>query len=258
MIGLRVPANALWLAGLAALAALSLVACGGPGAESDAAGRADGGKIDAADVAEAAIEEAAAANAFSEAAAAQAIKKLGGLDEAAVAPDWEFRIDEDSMRNYGDDSDYGHGSLTFVKAEGDLTDDDYLAWAGKVFEATAAVSDYGHNVYGYNTGDGTDPDAEIAFEEALGIGSDAWIVMQNWCYRYQGRYIWVNVEKVENPDKESETITDEDGQFNLVSYYNGAAVDVSVGLQEGFDDTMGDLEDALEEHGDEIGDILRD
>jgi hypothetical protein len=240
---------------LAIMLALSLVACGGKDNNSGASG---GGTVDVEKAADNLLEEAVAENAFSEAAAAAAIKKLGGVEESAVTPDWAYAIDEASMRNYGDIGAYGHGSLCFVAEDGELSDEEYLAWARKVYDATAEASDDGKNINGYNTGgEGADPNGERSFDEAMGIGSDAWIIMQGWCYRYNDTYLWVNIEQVEDPNKESEVITDDEGKMNLKYYYNAAAVDISVGLQKSFDETMKDVEDAFEEHGDEIEDALR-
>jgi hypothetical protein len=67
--------------------------------------------------------------------------------------------------------------------------------------------------------------------------------------------MWVNIEKAEDPNKESETET-VDGQITLKYYYYAGKVDISVGLQKSLDDTMSDVEDAFEEHGDEIKDAL--
>jgi hypothetical protein len=230
---------------------LLLVACGGGGN----GGSGTDGKIDVGDLADKALDEAIAENAFSEKAGAAAIKKLGGVDENDITPDWSWRIDESTMMNYGDAGDYGHGSLFFIKdASDDLTEDEYMAWARKVYYATAKVSELGHNCYGWNVGDGSNPDGELSFDEAMGVGSDAMFFMQSWCYKYNGKYLWVNIEQVENPEKESE-VTDD---FEFIYHYYGAQVDVSVGLQKSFDDTMQDVEDAFEEHGDEIEDALRD
>jgi hypothetical protein len=205
------------------------------------------------------IEEAFSGNAFSEAAAAAAIKKLGGVEESAITPDWAYKIDEASMKNYGDSGSYGHGSLCFIAEDGELSDEEYLAWAKKVYAATAKISDDGKNINGYNTGgEDAEPNGERSFDEAMGIGSDAWIIMQGWCYRYNGTYLWVSIEQVTNPDKESEFITNADGKMELIYYYSAASIDISEGLQKSFDDMWSDLEKAFEEHGDEIEDALKD
>ncbi|MDR2486813.1 MAG: hypothetical protein LBD12_02505, partial [Clostridiales Family XIII bacterium] len=118
-------------------------------------------------------------------------------------------------------------------------------------------SELGHNCYGWNIGDGSKPDSELSFDEAMGVGSDAMVFMAGWCYKYNGQYIWVNVDQVENPEKESETIM-EDDSFEIVYHHYGVKIDISVGLQQSFTDTMEDLDDAFEEHRDEIEEALKD
>jgi hypothetical protein len=237
---------------LALILALSLAACGG---KTNGGSGAEGGKIDANEVAEQALDDAIAKNSFSEEAGAAAIKKLGGVDEKDITPDWSWTTDDSTMMNYGDGSDYGHGSLLFIKdSTDDLTEDEYLAWARKVYDATAKISETSSNIYGWNVGDGSNPDGEISFDEAMGVGSEALVFMAVWCYKYNGKYMWVNIEQVENPKKESE-VTDD---FKFIYHYYGVKIDISVGLQKSFDDTMQDAEDAFEEYGDEIEDALKD
>jgi hypothetical protein len=237
---------------LALMLALSLAACGG---NMSGGSSTEGDKVDINDVAEQALDDAIAQNAFSEGAGAAAIKKLGGVDEKDITPDWNWTTDDSTMMNYGNGSDYGHGSLLFIKdSTDDLTEAEYLAWARKVYDATAKVSELGYNCYGWNVGDGSNPDGEISFDEAMGVDSDAWVFMAGWCYKYNGKYIWVNIEQVENPEKESE-VTDD---FEFIYHYYGVGIDISVGLQKSFDDTMQDAEDAFEEYGDEIEDALQD
>jgi hypothetical protein len=241
---------------LAAVLAASAAGCGGnPGGSG-----ADGGQggANAEEVAADLMEDAAQDNAFSEAAANAWLKAMAGLGKDEIGPDFAYRIDESLMTTYGDNPDdgYGHASIMFIAEDGELTEDEWLAWMRKAFDATAAASDDGHNVYGFE-GDSDNPDREIPFEEAMGIGSDALIVMQGWGYKVGGTYMHVYVEQVEDPDRESEAET-VDGELTLTYHYYAGSVDIAVGLQQSFDDTLSDAEDALEEHGDEIKDVLED
>ncbi|MDR3305845.1 MAG: hypothetical protein LBS85_07490 [Clostridiales Family XIII bacterium] len=230
----------------------SFAACGGSGTGSAGGGADDSGKVDPAALAEDILEDAIAENSFSEAAGAAAIKKLGGVDEKDIAPDWDWTTDDSTMQNYGDVSDYGHGSLLFIKKSADdLTQEEYLAWAQKVYDATAKASELGYNCYGWNVGDGSNPDGEISFDEAMGVGSEAWIFMPGWCYKYNGKYLWVNIEQVKNP--ENEEMTDD---FRY--HYYGVNVDISVGMQKSWGEYEEEIDAAFEEYGDEIEDALKD
>jgi hypothetical protein len=231
--------------------ALAMAACGrGP------AGNSNSNKTDLMEAAGDIMEDAIEGNSFSEAAANAWLKKNAGVDKAAIEPGFAYRIDESLMTTYGDspDSAYGHGSIMFIDEDGELTEDEWLEWMRKVFDATAKVSDDGYNIFGFE-GDGENPDKEISFEDAMGIGSDAWIIMQGWGYKTKGVYMHVYVERIEDPEKESEVETI-DGQMTLKYYYYAGKVDIAVGLQKSFDDTMSDIEDAFEEHEDEIRDAL--
>jgi hypothetical protein len=234
--------------------ALSLAACGGnPSGSSN-----DGDKVDVMGAAEDIVEDAVESNSFSEAAADAWLKKNAGLGKAEIEPDFAYRIDESLMTTYGDspDSAYGHGSIMFIDEDGELTEDEWLGWMRKVFDATAKVSDDGHNIFGFE-GDGENPDKEISFDEAMGIGSDALVFMQGWGYKINKVYMHVYLDRAEDPQKESEVET-VDGQMTLKYYYYAGKIDIAVGLQKSFDDTMSDVEDAFEEHGDEIKDALED
>jgi hypothetical protein len=239
---------------LALVLMLAMVACG----NDSSGGGNEGDKVDLTDVAGGIMDEAIENNAFSEAAANAWLKKNAGVDKSVIEPDFPYRIDESLMTTYGDspDSAYGHGSIMFIDEDGDLTDDEWLGWMRKVFDATARVSDDGHNIFGFE-GSENNPNGEISFEDAMGIGSDAWIVMQGWGYRINGVYLHVYVEQIEDPQRESEVETI-DGQMTLIYYYYAGKVDIAVGLQKSFDDTMSDLEDAFEEHEDEIKEALED
>ena len=58
----------------------------------------------------------------------------------------------------------------------------------------------------------------------------------------------VYVSDIYDNDKESE--------FDRLFYYYGVKFDIGVGLQKSFDDTLNDMEQALEENEDEIKEAL--
>jgi len=224
---------------------------GGGAAQSDGGGTTSGdeGNIDLTDEANEMISDAIEDNAFSEAAAAQAIKNVGGIDEKDILPDWAYTIDESTMANYGDRS---HGSLYFIAEDGDMSDDEYYAWAKKVYDATAKISPIG-NVYGFE-GNSETPDAPLSFEEAMGIGSDAWIILAGWSYKYNDQYVHVYVDREMDSEAMDEANANITSMDDYKTIYKGATVDIAQGMQMSWDDAMA----YLEEHSDEIEAALED
>ena len=230
---------------------LSLAACGSGDEDKTPSGTSDNGnqveseeKIDAQDVVNKALEEAEELDSFSEAAVEHYLKAYG-ISYEDLKPDWDYTVGEKSA--YADDpaGGSGHAVVIFKTPDGELTDeqiDDYFA---KVFAATAAASDDGYNIVGYEfVGEGEDALAEADLAAAL----DSW--MPGWGFRKDGKNMAVYVSDIYDNDKESE--------FDRLFYYNGVKFDIGVGLQKSFDDTWEDMEDAFEEHEDEIKDALED
>ena len=234
---------------LALLLALSLAACGGKGGGGEGAASSSGsGDVDVMEVAEDLVEDAIVENAFSVAAAEAYWKIVAGVDKSATEPDWEWVIDEEKMGTYGDKPDpegYGHGCILFEKKDGsEISEEEFESWARKVFAATAAASDSGHNIVGWEfVGEGEDALSEVTFEKAFeGF-------MQGWGFLKNGRHLVVYLSEIYDTNKDSE--------IGRVLYYYGAQADIAVGMQKSFDETWGDMEDAFEEYGDEIEDALK-
>ena len=232
---------------------LSLMACGGK-EEADLntestvseSETTETEKIDAGEIIEQALEEAEEFESFSVEAVEYYLKKAAGLELSALEPDWEWKLKNDYCA-YGDepDSGYGHAVIKFTKAEGEMTDEDYQIWLQKVFDATAAASDDGYNIIGYEfAGAGEDALAETTLEEALG----GWI--QGWGFRADGKLFVVYVSQEYDKEKESE--------LDRIFYYDSAQIDVGVGLQKSWDDTMSEAEEYMEEHEDEIREALEE
>ena len=204
-------------------------------------------KIDAQEVVEKALEEAEELNSFSVEAVERWLKNAAGIELSAVEPDWEWKLKNEYCA-YGDDpasSGYGHAAIIFTKAEGEVSDqeiDDYFA---KVFAATAAASDDGYNIIGYEfVGEGEDALAETTLEAAL----DSW--MPGWGFRYNGTLMAVYVNSEYDNDKESE--------LDRLFYYDGVQIDIGVGLQKSFDDSWDEMEEYFEENEEEIKEALED
>jgi hypothetical protein len=252
---------------LAVVLALTLAACGGrdkSGALGDVldgmlddsnapnAGTTapDGdGEVDLEAVAADMVEDAVERNAFSEAAAEEFWKIVAGVDKNAVTPDWDWIINEERMGTYGDTPDpggYGHGVILFEKKDGgEISEEEYKAWAEKVFKATAAASDDGHNIIGWEfVGDGEDALSEVSLERAL----DGWL--QGWGFMRDGRNMVVYLGDAYDTEKDSAIGRD--------LYYYGVSADIAIGLQKSMDEAWDDMEAAFEEHGDEIKDALED
>ncbi|MDR1669619.1 MAG: hypothetical protein LBR76_06650 [Oscillospiraceae bacterium] len=249
---------------------LALAACGGNGAapsvpqgggtlpavtDADSGGETD---LSLGDAVNEIIDDAIENDSFSLAAAYAAMKERG-VEKADVEPVWDYTVDEENFHAYGDSGSYGHGLIRFTKTGGAyLTDGEYDAWAKKLFDATAAISDDGYNIYGYDVLFGENPgaDVEISFDGAMGKGSGAMIVMQGWGYKYNGSYIRVDIERAEEKDADYEQ--DAAGEWVWIYYYNGVQADVRTGLQKSFDDAWEDAEDAFDEYEDEIEDAIGD
>lgn len=212
---------ALWMC---LSAVVLLTACGGGNADKQ---KTADGKVDAGAVVDQALEEAAAKNSFSQAAAEVFIRKHGGLDPKAIEPDWKYVIDEKTMANYGDRN---HGSLQYQRADGDtLTREVYEAWVRKVYAATQAISDDGINIMGFE--DAKDKEGalkEKSIDEMLEKTKNAWIYlgMYSWGYRFNGKFMRVSTEYEE--DK------------------NAAEIDVAHGMNKSWEEMEKDMEKALD------------
>ncbi|MDR0293679.1 MAG: hypothetical protein LBH95_05950 [Oscillospiraceae bacterium] len=230
---------------------------GGSNSGNDSDGGSEG-KIDLNDAADKLIKEAEEQNAFSMAAAFAAMKERG-VEKADVEPVWDYTVDEDNYQAYGDSGAYGHGVIRFTKKNGEVSDEEYEAWARKLYDATAKISDDGNNINGYdNLFSDADPLSEISFDDAFGKNSTAIIVMQGWGYKYNGTFMRVSIERKEAPGFDSEYLQDDGGNWYFTHNYTAVEADVATGLQKSFDDAWADMEDAFEEHEDEIKKALED
>jgi len=206
----------------------------------------DTGSGDASNAVDGIIQEAFESGYFTEASAVQALG-LKGLSKKAVEPDWDYTIDESKYTTYGDS---GRGQIEFIRANGEISDEEYEAWVKKLFDTTAKISDDGYNIQGWSFGDG---EIEKTWEEV-----DLSSYLLTWSYKYNGTIIDVYPQRGEDPEQETEYYQDESGSWVWVNHYKSVAVDVSEGLQKSWDDTWSDLETYFEENEDEIRDALED
>ncbi len=231
---------------LAAVMLLVFASCGGNGGNEDNTEKNDE-KINAEDVINKELEEAEEHDSFSQGAVEYYLKKTAGIKLDELEPDWEWKLKSDYSA-YADDpaSGTGHAVITFTKAEGEVTDDEFDAWYKKVFDATAKASDDGYNIRGYEfAGDGEDALGEVTLDEAL----DSWL-MTGWGFRVDGKNYVVYISDEYDNNKDS--------GLGKLFYYDGAKVDIGVGLQKSFSDTMDEAEKYMSENEDEIRDAIKD
>ena len=237
---------------LAMMMVLSLAACGGggdddkpPSGTSENTGTETEDKVDAQDIVDKALEEAEEFESFSIEAVEHYLKAYG-IALSDLEPEWDWVLANDYCAYADDPSDgYGHAVVQFNRAEGELTDEEMNDYFAAVFAVTAAASDDGYNIIGYEfVGEGEDALAETTLEDAM----DGW--MQGWGFRRDGKLMVVYVSNDYDNDKESE--------LDRLFYYNAVEFDIGVGLQKSFDDTWAEMEDYFEENEDEIRDALED
>lgn len=231
---------------IALMMLLSLTACGGDTPPADDGGGTQGNdNIDAQDIVEQALDEAEEFESFSVEAVEHYLKAYG-IALADLEPEWDWVLANDYCA-YADDpsSGYGHAVMRFNAAEGELTDEQMHDFFANVFAVTAAVSDDGYNIIGYEfVGEGEDALAEVTLEDAL----SGW--MQGWGFRKDGALMVVYVSNDYDNDKDSE--------LDRLFYYNAVEFDIGVGLQKSFDDTWAEMEDFFEQNEDEIKNALED
>ena len=174
---------------------------------------------------------------FSPEAAEYYLEKATGIKAADIEPDWEWEF----ASKYSALGEDGRGLFTFTKKDGELTDEEIDTYFKKVFDKTAAVSQDGYNIIGYEfVGEGENALDQTTLEDALG----GWL--QGWAFRVDGTIYTVYVSSEYDNDKESE--------FDRLFYYNAVKVDIAQGMQKGWDDYMSDIE----ENQDEIEEALKD
>ena len=174
---------------------------------------------------------------FSVEAAEYYLEKATGIKLAEIEPDWEWEFASD-YSVLGED---GRALASFTKKDGgEISQEDITAYYKKVFDVTAAASDDGHNIIGYEfVGEGEDALGEAVFEDAI----SGWI--PGWAFKKNGTIYAVYVGSGYDNDKE--------GTYSVL-YYNSVEAEITEGMQKSWDDYMGDIE----ENADEIEEALED
>ncbi len=174
---------------------------------------------------------------FSPEAAEYYLEKATGIKATEIEPDWEWEY----ASKYHTLGQEGRGLFQFTRKDAELTDEEMNAYFKKVFDKTAAASDDGYNIIGYEfVGEGENALSETTLEEALG----GWL--QGWAFKADGTIYTVYVS--------SEYDNDKDSELDRYLYYNAVKVDIAQGMQKGWDDYMSDIE----ENKEEIEEALKD
>ena len=98
------------------------------------------------------------------------------LELSKVEPDFKWKLRTDKHA-YGEDPENWNAQtiVIFTKENGELTNDEYDAWAKKVFDATAKVSDDGYNVVGNSYTDNESASTtKTTFEDAMDSLAPHW------------------------------------------------------------------------------------
>lgn len=224
---------------LALIMVISLTACGGGENKEDATKDNEKATVDAQEVIEDELEKAEDLDSFSVEAVEYYLSKGAGIKFSEIEPEWEYTVSDYGAYADGPSGSTGHAVINFTKADGEITDDEYEKWYSKVFDATAKASDDGYNIVGYEfAGEGEDAEGKANLEEALkGF-------LKGWAFRYKDKILVVYVSSEYDKDKDSEI-----GKW---LYYNGAKVDIGVGLQKSMSDTMDEAESYLAENKEEV------
>ena len=230
---------------LALVMLISLTSCGGGENKEDTTKDNEKSTVDAQKVIEEELEKAEELDSSSVEAVEYYLKKGAGIKFSDIEPEWEYTVSDYGAYANGPSGSTGHAVINFTKADGEITDDEYDKWYSQLFNATAKVSDDGYNIVGYEfAGEGEDAEGKANLEEAL---KD---FLKGWAFRYKGKILVVYVSAEYDNDKESEI-----GKW---LYYNGAKVDIGVGLQKSMSETLSEAESYLEENEEEIEKALNE
>lgn len=167
------------------------------------------------------VEEAKAGN--TEAAYVFFAKKLIGIDVAELVPDLDGLLPAEDKNFYGDDNT-AVGVYYFPE---EISEEDAKAYVKKVFEATKAVADGNKCVWGFEEKDTQEEaEQEMTLDD---VYNKAFLGNYSWRIIKDGKFKTIDVENESKADK----------NFLRVKVYNA--------LQKSFDDTMKQVEEALDD-----------
>lgn len=219
------------------LCAAAVAACGPKGGKK-AAG--DGDKVDLGKVAENIVNDTFNGEKNTAEAAAFWFKKNYGISIADVTPDFEYGKETGKYDFLGEERSSSY--VTFTAKDSTLNRDEYIEYVKKVYAATAKTADGGINVYGFIAK--SDPE-EAAAEKTLEVvldegkptkifGFEIYMGAYSWNFRKDGIYYMVDVKQLEKK------VAGEDHPY-------AARVVIGQGLQKSMDESLKDLEKALDD-----------
>lgn len=222
---------------LMCIAAITFVACGPKGSKKAAS---EDGEIDLDKVVENITKDTFDGEKNTKEAAAFWFKKNFGLKFSDVTPDFAFQNEVGKYDFLGEQNSSSY--VTFTAKDSTLVRDDYIEYVKKVYAATAQVADGGINVYGFIArSKPEEAAAEKTLEAVLDegkptkiFGFEVYMGMYGWNFIRDGVYYMVDVKQLEKKI---------DGE----EYPYAARVIIGKGLQKSLDESMADVEKALQD-----------
>lgn len=210
---------------LIASLAMLIVSCGG---------KSSNDKVDAAEAVEKIVEKEFKAERKSKAAAEHYLKEMTGIDLNDLLPDYLYDCTPEDKWFSGEKRNV---IVAFYKQNGEeLSKDEYKAYVKKVYEVTKKAADNGINIYGFEKKSSKeDANKELTIDELIAAGDKGFIYlgMYDWGFLKDGKMMHVYMS------------LDDLGKDGEKKYY--ARVQVAPGMEKSFDDTMKDMEKALED-----------
>ena len=220
---------------LAAGVILALASCGGKGGKK-AAGK--DGEVDLGKVVENIEKQTFDGEKNTKEAAAFWMKKNFGIDVKDLTPD--FALTTAAPGNYDFLGEEQLSSYVSYKSDAQLSYDEVEAYVKKVYAVTQKAADDGKNVYGWRVSAkhaDEKPVEELLKEGWMDIfGFKVFSGSYSWSFIKDGIYYDVDVNAFEKKFE---------GSDDKLPY--GARVTIGKGLQKSMDDTMKDVEAALED-----------
>ena|GEM_PF-769541 len=207
------------------------------------------GKIDIEKVADKVMQKEFSGEKYSKEAAVYFFKEGFGINFDELKPD--YPLNEESKYTYSGEKNQYTGN-TEVLANFKIADDtkytkeDHENNVRKIYAQTKAVSDNGINMYGFeekNTKEEAmaEKDLETMIKNGKGssfMGVELYIGSYGWAFLRDGKLYHCEVDLLESPKEK-----DEAGNKRKMGY----AVKIYKALDKSFDDTMQDLDKALED-----------
>lgn len=207
------------------------------------------GKVDIEKVADKVMQKEFSGEKYSKEAAEYWFKEGFGIELKEMAPD--YPLNEESKYTYSGEKNQYSGNIEAL-ANFKIADDtkyskeDHENNVRKIYAQTKAVSDNGINMYGFeekNTKEEAfaEKDLEKMIQDGKGssfMGIELYIGSYGWAFLRDGKLYHCEVDLLESPKEK-----DDAGNKRKMGY----AVKIYKALDKSFDDTMQDLDKALED-----------